>query len=345
MADVTEALLAHVPAALGRVVDYCGEPQTRGRTSRGRAIPVEGVRSLRAAAVEDGPDVKDQARSRPVWLKRRARLGDAGFVELKALMRDLDLHTVCEEAGCPNIYECWSERTATLMILGRDCTRSCSFCEVSTAKPLPADRDEPERVAAAVVEMGLEYAVLTSVARDDLADGGAGVFAACIDAIRRRRPGCEVEVLVPDFKGDPAGAQVVFDAGPDVFNHNVETVARLQRLARPQAGYARSLTLLGRAKQAGLVTKSGIICGMGETEAEVLQAMADLRAVGCDILTLGQYLRPSARHLPVHRWVDPAEFDRLAEAGRDMGFAHVEAGPLVRSSYHARAAADLGRRA
>ncbi|MBX7159246.1 MAG: lipoyl synthase [Acidimicrobiia bacterium] len=344
VATVARALLEQARATFGRDVDFCGEAWPRSRPRRGASIPVAGVRSLRAAAVEAGPDVRAQARGRPSWLKRRARLADAGFVELKALMRGLDLHTVCEEAGCPNIYECWSERTATFMILGKDCTRSCGFCEVDTAKPLPVDPAEPERVADAVDAMDLEYAVLTSVARDDLDDGGAAAFAACIDAIRRRRPGCEIEVLVPDFKGDHAAATVVFDARPDIFNHNLESVARLQRLVRPQAGYARSLTLLARAKRAGLVTKSGIICGMGETESEVVEAMADLRAVGCDILTIGQYLRPSARHLPVHRWVEPAEFDRLAATGRDLGFAHVESGPLVRSSYHARSAAASGRR-
>lgn len=342
--DVARALLAHVPGALGRRVEFSGEAWPRsGVRGRGR-IPVQGVRSRRAVAVDAGPDVKAQARERPVWLKRRARLADPGFMELKNLIRGLDLHTVCEEAGCPNIFECWSDRTATLMILGKDCTRSCGFCEVGTAKPPAADPGEPARVADAVDAMGLEYAVLTSVARDDLDDGGASAFAACIDAIRQRRPGCAVEVLVPDFKGDAAAAGLVFDARPDVFNHNVESVARLQRLVRPQAGYARSLALLARAKAAGLVTKSGMICGMGETEAELVDTMGDLRAVGCDILTLGQYLRPGARHLPVQRWVAPEEFERLAAAGRAMGFTHVEAGPLARSSYHARsaAAASLG---
>ena len=339
--DVARSLITHVPAALGRRVEFCGEDWARSGRRRRDPIPVEGVRSLRAAAVEAGPDVKAQARTRPVWLKRRARLADPGFMELKTLMRGLELHTVCEEAGCPNIFECWSERTATLMILGKDCTRSCGFCEVGTAKPPAVDPEEPERVAAAVDAMALEHAVLTSVARDDLDDGGASAFAACIEAIRQRRPGCAVEVLVPDFKGDGAAAGRVFDAAPDVFNHNLESVARLQRLVRPQASYARSLTLLARAKAAGLVTKSGMICGMGETDAELVEAMSDLRAVGCDILTIGQYLRPGARHLPVQRWVAPEEFARLAAAGRAMGFAHVEAGPLARSSYHARTAAEV----
>jgi lipoic acid synthetase len=296
---------------------------------------------LRIRAVESGPDVRAQARSRPVWLRNRARLSDPGFVELHALMRDLDLNTVCEEAGCPNIYECWSDRTATFMLLGSRCTRSCGFCEVETEKPSAVDSGEPERVADAVERLGLAYAVLTSVARDDLPDGGASVFAAAIEAIRARRGQCRVEVLVPDFKGDASAAKVVFDARPDVFNHNVETVPRLQRLVRPQAGYARSLTLLARAGRAGLTTKSGIVLGLGETEDEVVDTMHDLAAVGCRIVTIGQYLRPTRDHVPVARWVEPGEFERLGAIGRDLGFAHVESGPLVRSSYHAaRATAD-----
>ncbi|MCC7077983.1 MAG: lipoyl synthase [Acidimicrobiia bacterium] len=290
---------------------------------------------LRVAAVASGPDVRDQARTRPAWLRNRARLGDRGYMQIKAMMRDLDLNTVCEEAGCPNIFECWSERTATLMLLGRRCTRSCGFCEVDTRRPLPVDTEEPARVAEAVARMGLEHAVLTSVARDDLPDGGASVFAAAIDAIRALRPRCTVEVLVPDFKGDAGAAAAVFAASPDVFNHNIETVTRFQRLVRPQAGYARSLTLLARAGAAGLTTKSGIMLGLGETTAEVHATMRDLAAVGCSILTVGQYLRPSARHLPVRRWVEPAEFDELGELGRSLGFAYVEAGPMVRSSFHA----------
>lgn len=335
MTDVVAAFVDESAAVFGRDTEFCGE-SFRDPVPR---TPVK-VLPLRAKAVAEGPSVREQARERPDWLRTRARLSDPGYRELKAMLRDLDLHTVCEEAGCPNIYECWSDRTATLMLLGDTCTRSCGFCEVNTGKPPVHDLEEPGRVAVAVDAMGLEHAVLTSVARDDLADGGAGIFAESIRRIRELRPTCRVEVLVPDFKGDAASAEVVFDARPDVFNHNLETVARLQRLTRPQAGYARSLTLLARAKQAGLVTKSGIICGMGETEDELIEAMADLAAVGVDILTLGQYLRPSAHHLPVARWVHPDEFARLRDAGLAMGFAHVESGPLVRSSYHAKVGAE-----
>ena len=280
-----------------------------------------------------------EAFRRPEWMKVKADLGP-GYRELKRLVRNESLHTVCEEAGCPNIFECWSQRTATFMILGERCTRACGFCLVDTRKPLPLDPEEPERVAAAVGRLGLRHAVVTSVARDDVPDGGAAAFAATIRAVRRRNPQTTVEVLIPDCKGDAESLDVIFAARPDVLNHNLETVARLQRLARPSAGYARSLTVLARAKAAGLVTKSGIILGMGETEDELRVAIADLRAVGVDVLTLGQYLRPSPNHLPVARWWTPAEFDALGEYARGLGFAHVESGPLVRSSYHAREGAD-----
>jgi lipoic acid synthetase len=225
------------------------------------------------------------------------------------------------------------------MINGDRCTRACGFCQVDTRRPLAADPEEPERLAEAVAEMGLAHAVITAVARDDLPDGGAGGFAECIHAVRRRCPGTAVEVLIPDCKGEPGPLDLIFEARPDVLNHNLETVARLQRHVRPSASYARSLAVLARAAGAGLVTKSGLILGMGETEDEVVAAMADLQRVGVSILTLGQYLRPSADHLPVDRWWTPAEFDRLADAGRALGFAHVEASPLTRSSYHARQAA------
>jgi lipoic acid synthetase len=261
------------------------------------------------------------------------------FLRLKHTMRDLDLVTVCEEAGCPNIFECWADGTATFMINGERCTRACGFCLVDTRHPLVLDADEPARVAAAVDRMALEHAVVTAVARDDLDDGGAGAFAATIRAIRARRPGCAVEVLIPDCKGDAASLDAVFAARPDVLNHNVETVARLQRAVRPSAGYARSLSVLARAKAAGLVTKSGLILGMGERDDEVLATLADLRGVGVDIVTIGQYLRPTARHLPVERWVPPDTFDALAAAGHALGISHVEASPLTRSSYHARDAA------
>ena len=272
---------------------------------------------------------------RPEWMRVRARFGE-GFLEVKRLVRDLDLHTVCESAGCPNIFECWADRTATFMILGDRCTRACGFCLVDTRKPLPVDAGEPDRVARAVHTMGLEHAVITCVARDDLDDGGAAVFAQTIAAIRERSPQTRVEVLISDCHGDPHALDTIFAAGPDVLAHNLETVARLQRAARPSAGYARSLAVLARSAAAGLVTKSSVILGMGETEAEVLGALADLRGVGVDIVTLGQYLQPSARHLPVDRWWTPEEFARVRDAGERLGFAHVESGPLVRSSYHAR---------
>ncbi len=272
---------------------------------------------------------------RPDWMKVRADLGPE-YRRLKRLVHDQELHTVCEEAGCPNIYECWSQRTATFMILGDRCTRACGFCLVDTRKPFPIDTEEPARVAEAVATLGLAHAVITSVARDDVADGGAGGFAATIEAVRARNPDTTIEVLIPDCKGDAGSLATIFAARPDVLNHNLETVARLQRLARPSAGYARSLGVLARAKDAGLATKSGVILGMGEETAEVGAAIADLRAVGVDILTLGQYLRPSPGHLPVARWVTPAEFAELGEYARSLGFGHVESGPLVRSSYHAR---------
>jgi lipoic acid synthetase len=272
-------------------------------------------------------------------MKVKADLGP-GYRETKRLMRSLSLHTVCEEAGCPNIFECWADRTATFMILGDRCTRACGFCLVDTRRPLPLDPEEPARVADAVVTLGLAHVVVTSVARDDVADGGAAAFAATIAAIRARVPGTRVEVLIPDCKGDPDALATIFDARPDVLNHNLETVPRLQRAARPSAAYARSLAVLARAKSAGLVTKSGMILGMGETVEEVRASVGDLRDVGVDILTLGQYLRPSPRHLPVVRWWSPDEFAELQSYASDLGFVHVEAGPLVRSSYHARAAAD-----
>jgi lipoic acid synthetase len=313
----------------------------------GRAAPMGG------ADREDGPvrllgrladagvvaPASDPTFRRPDWMRVRADLG-TGYRETKRLMRSLDLHTVCEEAGCPNIYECWADGTATFMILGERCTRACGFCQVDTSKPLSLDIDEPARVADAVATLRLEHVVITSVARDDVDDGGASVFAATIRAVRARMPGTRVEVLIPDFKGAPDALQTVFDARPDVLNHNLETVARLQRAARPSAAYARSLAVLARAKNAGLVTKSGLILGMGETEDEVRGAIADLRAVGVDILTMGQYLRPSTRHLPVVRWWNPDEFSALGGFAESLGFAHVEAGPLVRSSYHAKRAVD-----
>ena len=253
-------------------------------------------------------------------------------------MRELDLVTVCEEAGCPNIFECWGEGTATFMINGERCTRACGFCLIDTRRPLPLDPGEPGRVAEAVERMRLSHAVVTAVAGDDLADGGAMAFAETIAAIRRRSPGTTVEVLIPDCKGEEAALNIIFDARPDVLNHNLETVNRLQRAVRPSASYAWSLSVLARSVAAGCTTKSGIILGMGETEPEVAAALGDLRAVGVEIVTLGQYLRPTAAHLPVARWWTPAEFEELAEKARAMGIAHVEASPLTRSSYHAKRA-------
>jgi lipoic acid synthetase len=275
---------------------------------------------------------------KPAWLRVKANMGD-DYRSLKRTMRSLDLVTVCEEAGCPNIYECWADGTATFMINGDRCTRACGFCLVDTRKPLPADPDEPGRVAEAVARLGLAHAVVTTVARDDLADDGAGAFAATIRAVHERSPGTAVEVLISDCRGHGPSLQTIFDARPEVLNHNIETVARLQRAVRPSASYARSLSVLARAKEAGLVTKSGIIVGMGEEPDEVVATLADLHGVGVDVVTIGQYLRPTSHHLPVARWWDPAEFDRLKLIGEAMGIGHVEASPLTRSSYHARSAA------
>jgi lipoic acid synthetase len=286
-----------------------------------------------------GVEAPEPGGRRPEWMRVKANLGEE-YRATRRLMRSLELTTVCEEAGCPNIYECWADRTATFMILGERCTRACGFCLVDTRKPLPLDEGEPARVADAAATLGLEHAVVTSVARDDLSDGGASGFVATIAAIRRRAPGTRVEVLVPDCKGDPASLDALFAARPDVLNHNLETVARLQRAARPSAGYARSLAVLARAKDAGLVTKSGLIVGMGETGDEVRAAIADLRNVGVDVLTVGQYLQPSAVHLPVVRWWTPAELTAIGEFAEGLGFSHVEAGPLVRSSYHAKRAVE-----
>lgn len=276
---------------------------------------------------------------KPQWLRARVDMGD-NYRRLKGEMRDLGLVTVCEEAGCPNIYECWSDGTATFMINGERCTRACGFCLVDTRRPAPLDPGEPQRVAEAVRRLGLQFAVVTAVARDDLPDGGAGGFAATIEAIRTDNPGVHVEVLIPDLRGDATSLDVIFGARPDVLNHNIETVARLQRAARPSAGYARSLSVLARAKKAGLVTKSGLIVGLGETDEEVRATLGDLAGVGVDIVTIGQYLRPTSNHLPVARWVTPETFGRYAQWGLEMGIGHVESSPLTRSSYHARSAAE-----
>jgi lipoic acid synthetase len=273
---------------------------------------------------------------KPAWLKTRARFGP-NYAELKGIMRGLDLHTVCEEAGCPNIFECWEDREATFLILGQKCTRRCGFCDVETARPDDLDQDEPRRVAEAVQAMGLRYVVLTGVARDDLPDGGAAVWAEAIRAVRAAVPGCRVEVLPPDFKGRRNDVATVIEAKPDVFAHNLETVRRLHRRIRPGFDYDRTLETLRLAKELrpAQITKSNLILGMGERPDEVTEALSDLRAVAVELMTLGQYLQPTQFHLPVDRWVTPGEFDGHARAGMAMGFAHVEAGPLVRSSYHA----------
>src|SRR3989304_4047177 len=281
---------------------------------------------------------------KPDWLKVRAP-GGPRYIRLKGLLREWNLHTVCEEAHCPNIGECWEDLTATFMILGDVCTRNGGYCAVAHGRPVWEDREEPERVAGAVKALGLEHVVVTSVNRDDLADGGAAVFAATVRAIRREAPGCRVEVLVPDFQGSAEALQTVLDARPDILNHNIETVPRLYKVARHGGRYERSLELFRRARRAApdLLTKSGLILGLGEEHEELLATLSDLRAADVNILTLGQYLRPSPQPLPIARFYRPDEFRELAEEGARLGFAHVEAGPLVRSSYHAkRQAAGIG---
>ena len=288
---------------------------------------------------DDGSEPVPYRSRKPEWMRVPLSTGPT-FRQIRSTLRDLDLVTVCEEAGCPNISECWNDGTATFMILGERCTRACGFCLVDTRRPGPVDHAEPDRVAEAAVRMGLQHVVVTMVARDDLDDGGAASVAETVAAVRRRLPTARVETLISDLGGDPGALQTVFDARPDVLNHNIETVARLQRAVRPSAGYARSLSVLARAADAGLTTKSSIIAGMGENHDEVVQTLADLHAVGTGIVTIGQYLRPSARHLPVARWWEPAAFDNWKRIGESMGIGHVEASPLTRSSYHARQAAD-----
>ena len=274
--------------------------------------------------------------ARPKWLKAPAPVGD-NYRELKGLVERLRLHTVCESAACPNVGECWNQRTATFMILGNVCTRRCGFCAVQKGAPLEMDFDEPRRVAEAVEALGLKYAVVTSVNRDDQKDGGSEIFAMVIRQIRERVPGCKVEVLVPDFQGSHPAMRTVMEAKPDVLNHNIETAPRLYRMVRLGARYERSLEILAYARSVdpAIPTKSGLMMGLGETNEEVVEVMRDLRAHGVSIFTLGQYLRPSPKHLPIMRYVTPEEFAELKKEGLAMGFEHVEAGPLVRSSYHA----------
>lgn len=300
----------------------------------GPGEPVRLMSRLARAGVTEAVDVSAR---KPDWIRPHVQHGNE-VLSLKKTLRDLSLVTVCEEAGCPNLSECWSDGTATFMVLGERCTRACGFCLVDTQKPLAPDADEPVRVAEAVRRMGLAFVVLTMVARDDLPDHGMHHVAACISAIRDVSSGIQVETLISDAKGSDA-LDIVLQARPDVLNHNIETVARLQRAVRPSAGYARSLSVLSRSKKAGLTTKSGIIVGMGETDDEVCATLHDLAAVGVDIVTIGQYLRPTSHHLPVSRWVEPQVFEMYKSVGEEYGIGHVESSPLTRSSYHAKDAA------
>ena len=304
----------------------------------GTSVRISG--RLAEAGVTSGLQISSR---KPDWMRVKADMGPE-YRRLKGIMKSLDLVTVCEEAGCPNIFDCWNDGTATFMVCGERCTRKCGFCLVDTRHPEAVDPNEPHKVAEAVEKMNLEYAVITMVARDDLADGGAEHVAQTIRAIRDRKPDVRVEVLISDCKGEADSLDVINNARPDVLNHNIETVPRLQRVARPSASYARSLAVLGRAKSAGLTTKSSIIVGMGESFDEVVSTMADLAAVGVDIVTIGQYLRPTSNHLPVARWVEPAEFDEWKRIGeQELGLVHVEASPLTRSSYHAKQAEAAAR--
>ncbi len=271
---------------------------------------------------------------RPDWLKVRLPAGE-NYSDVVKLMRNAHLNTVCEEARCPNLAECWGARTATFMILGEICTRSCGFCNIKMGLPNPVDGDEPRRVADSVKELGLRHAVITSVDRDELKDGGASVFAETIRLIRQTSPDCTIEILTPDFKGEEPAFEIIMKNPPDILNHNLETVERLYHAVRPQAKYSRSLELIRWFKEKGLRTKSGIMVGIGETKEEVFGIMDDLRSYGCDIMTIGQYLQPTKEHLPVARYVTPAEFREYKEYGKKIGFLAVESGPLVRSSYHA----------
>ncbi|MXY03810.1 MAG: lipoyl synthase [Acidimicrobiales bacterium] len=355
MREVTDAVVGRAAEQWGEAgceradVAWRHRPSDLSAFSRGlcpgrvEVAPPRSRARLAEAGVENGLGLAER---KPSWLRARMDLNE-GYLRLRQVMRQHDLVTVCEEAGCPNIFECWGAGTATFMLNGERCTRACGFCLVDTRQPAPLDPGEPHRVADAVAEMELDHAVVTAVARDDLPDGGAAAFAETIDAIRAQSPDTTVEVLVPDFGGAAASLHTVLDAAPDIVNHNIETVARLQRAVRPSAGYARSLALLARSATAGHVTKSGIIVGMGEEDAEIDVAMADLAAVGVSIVTIGQYLRPTSHHIPVARWVPPESFKRWREVGAALGIDHVESSPLTRSSYHAAesaAAVELGAR-
>ena len=294
-------------------------------------VPLDQLRSSLALSPQLSADDRPRL---PSWFKVNTKTGP-DYLDIKRTMERLGLHTICEEARCPNRWECWNARTATFLILGHICTRRCHYCSVETGRPHAVDRDEPSRVAEAVKALDLRHAVITSVNRDELGDGGASVFAETIRRTRRLNPTCTIEVLIPDFEGNEEALAVVCGENPEILNHNIETVRRLFPSIRPQGKYQRSLDLLARAKQRGMKTKSGLILGMGETLDEAREVMRDLRAVDCDIITIGQYLQPTREHLPVARFYDPSEFALLKEEGLAMGFSHVEAGPLVRSSYHA----------
>ena len=331
--DRADVAWRHVPEDLSAFSRGEGAGETP-RPEKPVGTPVRLLGRLADAGVDESLDVRAP---KPEWMRVKANMGPE-YRRLKGIMRDLDLVTVCEEAGCPNIFECWNDGTATFMINGERCTRACGFCLVDTRKPEPLDTDEPRRVAEAVEKLGLKYAVITTVARDDLADDGASGFTHTVAAIRDRVPDCRVELLISDCKGHETSLDEIFATRPEVLNHNIESVARLQRAVRPSAGYARSLAVLARASAAGLTTKSSIIVGMGETFEEVVGTMADLAGIGVNIVTIGQYLRPTTNHLPIHRWWTPDEFAELKRIGEAMGIDHVEASPLTRSSYHARQA-------
>ena len=339
---VVDALVVHATKRWGggamRRADVAWRhmPDDLSAFSRGEGAgePVRLMGRLARAGVTDAIELSER---KPDWIRPHVNHGET-VMSLKRTLRDLQLVTVCEEAGCPNLSECWSDGTATFMVLGERCTRACGFCLVDTRKPTEPDIDEPRRVADAVRRMGLSYVVLTMVARDDLDDGGMAHVAACVRAIREVDPAIQVETLISDVRG-ARSLDVLLDERPDILNHNIETVARLQRAVRPSAGYARSLSVLARAKAASLTTKSGLIVGMGETDAEVIDTLRDLAAVGVGIVTIGQYLRPTSHHLPVSRWVHPDAFDMYKRVGEDLGISHVESSPLTRSSYHAKDAA------
>ena len=334
MIDVEDRLGDELGARLAAHMTTASVDRLQASTSAERPM----IRRLRRAGVDPEAALDISAR-KPEWLRIPAQMG-SGYSSMRRLTEDLRLVTVCEEAGCPNIFECWSSGTATFMVNGERCTRACGFCLIDTRKPLALDPTEPARVAEAVERLELHHAVITCVARDDLDDGGAGAIAETVRAIRSRRPGTAVEVLTSDLRGDRASLATLIDVRPDVLNHNLETVARLQRAVRPSAGYARSLTVLARSRAAGLTTKSGLMVGLGETFDEVVEALVDLHAVGVSIVTIGQYLRPTKDHLPVARWWEPEEFSELERAGREIGLRHVQSSPLTRSSYHARDALD-----